>query len=131
MSRNAKNTFLSQRSLQRALKAKSRRRREELVALATASPAHLIRNDLVPKLALIECAAADLVVTARNVRKIEAAHLREVANAISCLGFCDPVLIDERNTVLDGVVRVEAAKLLGLARLPCIRADHLTASERH
>src|SRR5207248_6446495 len=120
----------SQRSLQRALKAKSRRRREELVALATASPAHLIRNDLVPKLALIECAAADLVVAARNVRKIEAAHLREVANAISCLGFCDPVLIDERNTVLDGVVRVEAAKLLGLARLPCIRADHLTASER-
>jgi ParB-like chromosome segregation protein Spo0J len=49
------------------------------------------------------------------VRKIEAAHLREVAASISSLGFCDPVLIDERNTVLDGVVRVEAAKLLGLA----------------
>jgi ParB-like chromosome segregation protein Spo0J len=37
------------------------------------------------------------------------AHLREVAAAISSLGFCDPVLIDERNAVLDGVVRVEAA----------------------
>jgi ParB-like chromosome segregation protein Spo0J len=46
------------------------------------------------------------------------------------LGFCDPVLIDERNAVLDGVVRVEAAKLLGLPHIPCIRADHLTTSER-
>jgi hypothetical protein len=114
-----------------ALKAKSRHRRKELAALATASHApRLVRNDLVPKLALIECAPADLVVPARNVRKIEAPHLREVASAISSLGFCDPVLIDERNTVLDGVVRVEAAKLLGLAYIPCIRADHLTASER-
>ena len=126
-----KTTPLSKRPLHDALTAKSRHRREEQAALAAASPApRLIRNDLVPKLALIECAPADLVVPSRNVRKIEAAHLREVATAISSLGFCDPVLIDERNTVLDGVVRVEAAKLLGLAHIPCIRADHLTASER-
>src|SRR5262245_46515002 len=77
------------------------------LALATSSPElRLIRNDLMPKLALIECAPADLVVPTRNVRKIKAVHLREIANAISSLGFCDPVLIDERNTVLDGVVRV-------------------------
>jgi DNA modification methylase len=98
-------------------------------ARASSTP-RLIRNDLVPKLALIECAPADLVIPARNVRKIGAAHLHEVAAAISSLGFCDPVLIDERNTVLDGVVRIEAAKLLGLTRIPCIRADHLTAAER-
>ena len=131
MTRNSKPAPLSKRPLQHALTAMSRHRREEQAALAAASPApRLIRNDLVPKLALIECAPADLVVPSRNVRKIEAAHLREVATAISSLGFCDPVLIDERNTVLDGVVRVEAAKLLGLANIPCIRADHLTASER-
>jgi DNA modification methylase len=131
MTRNPKYSSLSARPLQHALKAKSRHRREELAALAIASPApRLIRNDLVPKLALIECAPADLIVPARNVRKIKASHLREVATAISSLGFCDPVLIDERKTVLDGVVRVEAAKLLGLTHIPCIRADHLTASER-
>jgi hypothetical protein len=131
MTRNPKTASLSERPLQHALKAKSRHRRDELAALATVSPApHLIRNDLAPKLALIECAPADLVVPARNVRKIEAAHLHEVATAIRSLGFCDPVLIDEQNTVLDGVVRVEAAKLLGLTYIPCIRADHLTAPER-
>jgi DNA modification methylase len=84
----------------------------------------------VPKLALLECAPADLIIPARNIRKIEPAHLHEVATSISSLGFCDPVLIDERNAVLDGVVRVEAAKLLTLAHIPCIRADHLNASER-
>jgi DNA modification methylase len=130
MTRNSSNTPLSEKPLQRA-KAKSRHRREKLAALATApSTFRLMRNDLVPKLALIECAPADLVISARNVRKVKPAHLREVAAAISSLGFCHPVLIDERNTVLDGVVRVEAAKLLSLPHVPCIRADHLTAAER-
>jgi hypothetical protein len=84
----------------------------------------------VPKLALLECAPADLIIPARNILKIEPAHLQEVATSISSLGFCDPVLIDERNAVLDGVIRVEAAKLLALAHILCIRADHLNASER-
>jgi DNA modification methylase len=123
--------LLSGKPLQNALKAKSRHRREELTGLAAASPApHPIRNDLVPKLELVERAPGGLVVPARKLRKIEAAHLREVANAISSLGFCDPVLIDEQNRVLNGVVRVEAAKLLGLPHIPCIRANHLGALER-
>ena len=109
----------------------SRQRSEEFAALVTSSPApRVIRNDLLPKLALMDCPPTDLVAPARNVRKIKAAHLHEVASAISRLGFFDPVLIDERNRVLDGVVRVEAAKLLGLTYIPCIRADHLTAAER-
>ena len=119
MTRNPCKLPLSERPLQNALKAKSRQRRKELAALATASSApHFIRNDLVPKLTLIECAPADLVVPERNVRKIEAAHIHEIATAIRSLGFCDPVLIDEQNTVLDGVVRVEAAKLLNLPQIP-------------
>jgi hypothetical protein len=131
MTQNPSNTVLSERPLQGALKAKSRRKREDPSAFATASSAPgPIRNDLVPKLALIECAPADLVIPARNVRKLKPAHLRGVAAAISNLGFCDPVLIDERNAVLDGVVRVEAAKFLGLTHVPCIRAENLTATER-
>jgi DNA modification methylase len=122
---------LSGKTLRDALRAKGRNRREQLAALATASFAsNSIRNDLLPKLELVERAPEDLIVPARKLRKIEAAHVREVATAISTLGFCDPVLIDEQNRVINGVVRVEAAKLLGLPRLPCIRASHLSASER-
>ena len=54
----------------------------------------------------------------------------QVANSISALGFCDPVLVDEQGGVLDGMVRVEGAKLLGLTKIPCIRANHLNTSER-
>ena len=73
MTNNHHTTPLSGRSLQNALKAKSRRRRQELAELAAGSPLpHPIRNDLVPKLELVERAPSDLGVPARNVRKIEA-----------------------------------------------------------
>jgi DNA modification methylase len=110
---------------------KSRHRRQEVASLASRStrPHHPIRNDIVPKLELVDRVPADLGLPSRNVRKADAAHISEVATAISNLGFCDPVLIDEQDHVLDGVIRVEAAKLLGLPRIPCIRANHLSTSE--
>src|SRR6516165_5812407 len=110
---------------------KSRHRRQELAGLASRSvrPHHPIRNDIVPKLELVDRVPADLALPSRNVRKVDAAHVREVAAAISNLGFCHPVFIDEQDCVLDGVIRVEAAKLLGLPRIPCIRANHLSTSE--
>jgi ParB-like chromosome segregation protein Spo0J len=77
-----------------------------------------------------ELSLADLVGPARNVRRQEAAQIREVAASIGELGFCDPVLIGSGNTVLDGMIRVEAAKQLGLPRIPCIRVEHLTGSEQ-
>lgn len=73
---------------------------------------------------------ADLVGPTRNVRRQEAAHIREVAASIAALGFCDPVLIGSGNTVVNGVIRVEAARQLGLARIPCIRVEHLTSAEQ-
>jgi ParB-like chromosome segregation protein Spo0J len=48
-----------------------------------------------------ELSLADLVGPARNVRRQEAAHIREVAASIAELGFCDPVLIGSGNAVLD------------------------------
>jgi DNA modification methylase len=122
---------LSDNPLRNNLRARSRRRRKELAALAaTSSASHVVRNDLVPNLELVERTPGDLRVPSRKVRKIEPSHLLEVATAISNFGFCDPILIDEQDEVLHGVVRVEAAKLLGLPHIPCICASHLTASER-
>jgi DNA modification methylase len=64
------------------------------------------------------------------VRRQEAAHIRAVAASIAELGFCDPVLIGAGNAIINGVIRVEAARQLGLARIPCIRVDHLTGAEQ-
>ncbi|HEY8649598.1 MAG TPA: ParB N-terminal domain-containing protein, partial [Chthoniobacterales bacterium] len=111
------------------LKAQSKRRRERLSSLASAPPLRR-RNDLLPPLVVEVMSPADLVSPARNVRRQEAAHIREVAASIAELGFCDPVLIGSGNTVLNGMIRVEAAKQLGLPRIPCIRVEHLTGSEQ-
>jgi DNA modification methylase len=111
------------------LKAQSKRRRERLSLLASAPPL-MRRNDLLPPLAVEEVSSADLVNPARNVRRQDAAHIREVVASIAALGFCDPVLIGSGNTILDGVIRVEAAKQLGLPKIPCIRVQHLTSAEQ-
>jgi DNA modification methylase len=66
----------------------------------------------------------------RKVRKLDQAHVRQIAAAIAKLGFCDPVLIGRENVVLDGEARLEAAKLHGLDRIPCIQVGHLSEKEQ-
>ncbi len=58
-------------------------------------------------------------------------QIRHIANSIEEFGFNDPLgIAGEDNVVLEGNGRVEAAKLLGLKKLPCVRLDHLTDEER-
>jgi hypothetical protein len=42
----------------------------------------------------------------------------------------DPILIGRENLVLDGEARIEAAKLHGLDRIPCIQVGHLNEKEQ-
>ena len=119
-----------ERSLTQQLKAKSRRRREGLGRISAPSLARTLRNDPLPALDLVYIPIEDLRMPSRAVRKLEPGHVREVANAISTLGFCAPVLIGKGNAVIDGVVRVEAARQLDLGRVPCVRIEHLTETEQ-
>jgi ParB-like chromosome segregation protein Spo0J len=70
-----------------------------------------------------------LVVKGRPIRRRDESHIQAVARSIACLGFCQPVLIDKDTNVIDGVIRVEAAKRSGLSTIPCIRVDHLNDVE--
>ena len=114
-------------SLTKKLKAKSRHRRKELVQMP--SP-NVPRNDLLPQLALIYLPLGELPPATRKVRKIDPAHVRDVAASIRAFGFCAPILIGKGNVRLDGETRVEAAQLLGLDCIPCIRIDHLSEKEQ-
>jgi DNA modification methylase len=118
------------RSITHQLKAKGRRRREDLERLRTSAPAHAPRNDPLPNLDLVYVPLEDLRMPARAIRKLDPAHVREVANAISTLGFCAPVLIGRENAVIDGAVRVAAARQLGVDRVPCVRIEHLSGTEQ-
>src|SRR5271157_3240325 len=115
------------RSLPKQLKAKSRRRREGLAHMAAAYP---LRNDVLPSLEIVYLALDELKPAKRKLRKIAPDHVREVAASISALGFCAPVLIGKDNVSLDGEIRIEAARILGLDCVPCIRITHLNENEQ-
>ena len=131
MVRDSDDPLVDEQSLERQLRGKSRRRRENLVRLAKCpASSHATRNDALPRLELVNIGLDELHVPARKIRKRDPAHVREVAASIRTLGFCVPVLVGKDNLVLDGEIRVEAAKLLGLAAVPCILIDHLTDVEQ-
>ncbi len=104
--------------------------RSDLKRLARTAPPSPPRNDLLPRLTLTERSLTELKTPSRNIRKRDEAHIKEVANSIATFGFNVPVLIDDQDVLLDGVIRMEAAKLCGLTRVPCIVASSLTPAER-
>jgi len=58
-------------------------------------------------------------------------QIEHIANSIREFGFNDPLAIaGEDNIVLEGNGRIEAAKLLGMDALPCVRLDHLSPEEQ-
>lgn len=58
-----------------------------------------------------------------------AAAVASVAKSITNFGFLVPVVVDADNVLIAGHTRVEAAKTLGLAEVPSIRAGHLTEAQ--
>ena len=58
-------------------------------------------------------------------------QIKHIANSIAEFGFNDPIgIAGEDNVILEGNGRIEAAKLLKMDKLPCIRLDHLSEKER-
>src|SRR6202451_3200815 len=52
-------------------------------------------------------------------------HIRQVADSLKAFVFTNPVLIDDKSTIIAAHGRVEAAKLLGIALVPAIRLENL------
>jgi hypothetical protein len=122
MARRSHDLLVDEHAVQRQLQRKSGHRRKELLQLAKASAApHARRNDPLPQLELASIGLDDLKLAARKIRKCTPAHVRELMGSISELGFCAPVLVGKDNLVLDGEIRIEATKALGLPTVPCIR----------
>jgi DNA modification methylase len=67
---------------------------------------------------------------AKNARTHSKKQLRQIAESIKTFGFTNPVLIDQTGTILAGHGRVEAAKNLGMATVPCLRIEHMTEAEK-
>ena len=72
----------------------------------------------------------DLSPWARNARTHSKKQIKQIATSIERFGFTNPVLIDETRSILAGHGRVEAAKLLGMTDVPCLRLDHISEAEK-
>lgn len=58
-------------------------------------------------------------------------QIEHIANSIKEFGFNDPLgVAGNENIILEGNGRVEAAKMLGFTKLPCVRLDHMSKEEQ-
>lgn len=57
-------------------------------------------------------------------------QIRKIADSIQEFGFLNPVLLDDENGLLAGHGRVEAAKLLGLDKVPALYVEGLTEAQK-
>jgi DNA modification methylase len=73
---------------------------------------------------------ADLRPWPRNARTHSRKQIRQIADSIRRFGFNNPVLLDAENCILAGHGRVEAAKQLEMATVPCLRVGHLSPAEK-
>jgi DNA modification methylase len=73
---------------------------------------------------------AELQPWTRNARTHSKKQVRQIADSITRFGFTNPVLIDRERTILAGHGRVEAAKLLNLLEVPCLRIENMSAAEK-
>lgn len=67
---------------------------------------------------------------AKNTRTHSKKQLKQLETSIETFGFTNPVLIDNTNIILAGHGRVQAAILLGLDKVPCIRLGHMTQEQK-
>jgi ParB-like chromosome segregation protein Spo0J len=66
----------------------------------------------------------------RNARTHSRKQIRQIAESIRRFGFTNPVLVDGENRILAGHGRVGAARELGMATVPCLRIEHMSAAEK-
>ena len=67
--------------------------------------------------------------SARNARTHSKKQIKQIARSIQRFGFTNPVLISETSEIIAGHGRVEAAKLLGMDKVPTLRLAHLSAAD--
>lgn len=75
-------------------------------------------------------ATNELIPYARNARKHSEQQITKIASSIREFGFLAPIIIDDNHTIIAGHGRVLAAQKLGLDKVPCVKASHLSDTQR-
>ena len=73
---------------------------------------------------------SELIPYVRNARTHSEAQVAQIAASIREFGFLSPILVAEDNTILAGHGRLAAAQKLGLKKVPCVKENHLTETQK-
>ena len=79
---------------------------------------------------IVEKKIAELRPYSRNARTHSLKQIKQIAASIEHFGFTNPVLISDKDEIIAGHGRVQAAKLLGIDTVPTIALSHLTEEQR-
>lgn len=78
----------------------------------------------------IEMISVDqLIEYAGNARKHSGEQVAQIAGLIQDSGFTNPLLVDPQGEIIAGHGRLEAARLLGMLAVPCIRVTGLSPEQ--
>ena len=66
----------------------------------------------------------------KNAKRHPRAQLKQIARSICEFGNLVPIIVDNDDTVLAGHGRLQAAQSIGLAEIPVLRVEHLTAVQK-
>lgn len=72
----------------------------------------------------------DLIPYARNARTHSEEQVTQIAASIKEFGFLSPIIVSKDNTILCGHGRFYAAQKLGLEKVPCIKEEYLTETQK-
>ena len=88
-----------------------------------------LRNDLLPGFSVGMVPLSTLVPAHHPVRKPSQRQVARVARSIRRFGFRNPVMLGKDCEIIDGHIRVEAARRLGLKEIPCITVEDLSNAD--
>ncbi len=72
---------------------------------------------------------ASLKTHPKNPRTHSRAQIRQIVESVRKFGWMVPILVDKNCRVIAGHARLDAARILGVERVPIIRIAHLTEAE--
>lgn len=73
---------------------------------------------------------AELKPSPKNPLTHSKRQIKQLVRSIQEFGYTAPSLIDEHNQILAGHGRLEAAKVLGLKVIPCVRLAHMSEAQK-
>ena len=84
-----------------------------------------------PDLEIVYLSTGELTPYENNTRRHAPEDIEQIKESIKADGFNDPIGVwGEKNIIVEGHGRLIAAKEMGIDRVPCIRLDHLTDTQR-